>query len=244
MSTSARAGFFGEIQMSDQIQTVSYRSVGVGAVDRNRVLRNTYGLLAISLVPTVMGAWLGVASGLHLAFSGILGMVLFMAIAFGFMFAIERTKDSAVGVAVLLAFTFFMGLMMSGLISSVLGFRNGPQLIITAFGGTAGVFFAMATLATVIRRDLSGLGQWLFVGVIGLLVAGIINAFVGSTTGMLVISTLAILIFSAFMLFDIKRVIDGGETNYITATLAIYLDILNVFQNLLALLGIFGGERD
>jgi modulator of FtsH protease len=244
MTTSACAGFFGEIQMSDQIQTVSYRSVGVGAVDRNRVLRNTYGLLAISMVPTVIGAWLGVSSGLHMAFSGILGMVLFMAIAFGFMFAIERTKDSAAGVAVLLAFTFFMGLMMSGLISAILGFRNGPQLIITAFGGTAGVFFAMAALATVIRRDLSGLGQWLFVGVIGLLIAGIINAFVGSTAGMLVISTLAILIFSAFMLFDIKRVIDGGETNYITATLAIYLDILNVFQNLLALLGIFGGERD
>ena len=128
-----------------------------------------------------------------------------------------------------------MGLMMSGLISSVLGFRNGPQLIMTAFGGTAGVFFVMASLATVIKRDLSGMGQWLFVGVIGLMLASIINVFVGSTTGMLVISTLAIVIFSAFMLYDIRRVIDGGETNYITATLAIYLDILNVFQNLLAL---------
>jgi len=213
-------------------------------LEQNRVLRNTYLLLALTMIPTVIGAWLGVSSGLHMAFSGILGMVLFLAIAFGFMFAIELSKDSAAGVGVLLAFTFFMGLMMSGLISSILGFRNGPQLIITAFGGTAGVFFAMAALASVIRRDLSGLGQWLFVGVIGLMIASIINAFVGSTTGMLVISTLAILIFSAFMLFDIKRVIDGGETNYITATLAIYLDILNVFQNLLALLGIFGGERD
>jgi modulator of FtsH protease len=160
------------------------------------------------------------------------------------MYAIERTKDSAAGVGVLLAFTFFMGLMMSGLISAVLGFRNGPQLIITAFGGTAGVFFVMASLATVIKRDLSGMAQWLFIGVIGLMVASIINAFVGSTVGMMVISTLAIIIFSAFMLFDIRRVVDGGETNYITATLAIYLDIINVFQNLLALLGIFGGERD
>ena len=172
--------------MSDQIQTVSYRDVGVGAVDRNRVLRNTYGLLALSLLPTVIGAWLGVSTGLHVAFSGILGMVLFLAIAFGFMYAIERTKDSAAGVGVLLAFTFFMGLMMSGLISSVLGFRNGPQLIMTAFGGTAGVFFVMASLATVIKRDLSGMGQWLFVGVIGLMLASIINVFVGSTTGMLV----------------------------------------------------------
>jgi len=235
---------FGEFQMSDQIQTVSYRDVGVGAVDRNRVLRNTYLLLAISLVPTVLGAWLGVATGLHKALSGILGMVLFLAVAFGFMYAIERTKDSAKGVGVLLGFTFFMGLMMSGLISAVLGFRNGPQLIMTAFGGTAGVFFAMASLATVIKRDLSGMGKWLFVGAIVLLVASVINAFVGSSAGMMAISTLAIVIFSAFMLYDIRRVIDGGETNYITATLAIYLDVINVFQNLLALLGIFGGERD
>ena len=171
-------------------------------------------------------SWLGVYTGLHVAFSGILGMVLFLAVAFGFMYAIERTKDSAAGVGVLLAFTFFMGLMMSGLISAVLGFRNGPQLIITAFGGTAGVFFVMASLATVIKRDLSGMGQWLFIGVIGLMVASIINAFVGSTVGMMVISTLAIIIFSAFMLFDIRRVVDGGETNYISATLAIYWDIL------------------
>ena len=169
---------FGDLQMSDQIQTVSYRDVGVGSVDRNRVLRNTYLLLAISLLPTVAGAWFGVATGLHMALSGILGLVLFLAVAFGFMYAIERTKDSAAGVGVLLAFTFFMGLMMSGLISAVLGFRNGPQLIITAFGGTAGVFFAMASLATVIKRDLSGMGKWLFVGAIVLLVAKIGRAHV------------------------------------------------------------------
>ena len=150
---------FGDLQMSDQIQTVSYRDVGVGSVDRNRVLRNTYLLLAISLLPTVAGAWLGVATGLHMALSGILGLVLFLAVAFGFMYAIERTKDSAAGVGVLLAFTFFMGLMMSGLISAVLGFRNGPQLIITAFGGTAGVFFAMASLATVIDRKSTRLNS-------------------------------------------------------------------------------------
>jgi modulator of FtsH protease len=230
--------------MSDQIQTVSYRDVGVGSVDRNRILRNTYLLLAISMLPTVLGAWIGVSTGLHKAFSGILGMVLFLGVAFGFMYVIERTKDSAKGVGVLLAFTFFMGLMMSGLISAVLGFRNGPQLIMTAFAGTAGVFFAMASLATVIKRDLSGMGKWLFVGAIVLLVASVVNAFVGSTAGMMAISTLAILIFSAFMLYDIRRVIDGGETNYISATLAIYLDIVNVFQSLLSLLGIMGGERD
>ncbi len=216
----------------------------VSVEQRNKVLRNTYGLLALSLVPTVLGAWAGVAFGLGQFFSGAMGMVLFLAMAFGFIYAIEKTKNSATGVPVLLAFTFFMGLMMSRLIESVLGFKNGPDLIMTAFGGTAGVFLAMATLATVIKRDLSGMNQWLFVGVIVLLVGGIINMFVGSTVGMMVLSMVAIAIFSAYMLYDIKQIIDGGETNYISATLALYLDIINVFQNLLALLGIFGGDRD
>lgn len=217
---------------------------GASLEQRNKVLRNTYWLLAISLVPTVLGAWAGVAFGLGQLFSGALGMVLFLAMAFGFIYGIEKTKNSAAGVPMLLAFTFFMGLMLSRLIESVLGFKNGPDLIMTAFGGTAGVFLVMASLATVIKRDLSGMNQWLFVGVIVLLVGGIINMFVGSTVGMMVLSMISIAIFSAYMLYDIKQIIDGGETNYITATLALYMDIINVFQNLLALLGIFGGERD
>ena len=211
---------------------------------RNKVLRNTYWLLALSLIPTVLGAWVGVASGVGMVFRGGLGMVLFLGLAFGFMYAIEKTKNSATGVPVLLGFTFFMGLMMSSLIAMTLGFRNGPQLIMTAFGGTAGVFMVMASLATVIKRDLSGMGKWLMVGVVVLLVAGVINMFVASSAGMLAMSVAAIGIFSAFMLYDIKRIIDGGETNYITATLALYLDLINVFQNLLMLLGIFGGERE
>jgi modulator of FtsH protease len=217
---------------------------GVSTAQRNKVLRNTYWLLSLSLIPTVLGAWAGVSLNVAPLFSGMLGFVLFMAVAFGFIFAIEKTKNSAAGVPVLLGFTFFMGLMMSPLIQRTLGFSNGPQLIMTAFGGTAGVFFAMASLATVIKRDLSGMGKWLFVGTIVLLVGGLINAFVGSSAGMMALSMAAIGIFSFWMLYDVKRIIDGGETNYITATLALYLDIVNVFQNLLALLGIFGGERD
>ncbi len=212
--------------------------------ERNRVLRNTYWLLALSLIPTVLGAWLGVATGITDALSGGVGLVVFLAGAFGFMFAIEKTKNSAAGVPVLLAFTFFMGLMLSRLIAMVLGFKNGSELVMTAFAGTAGVFFVMASLASTIKRDLSGMGKWLFVGAIGLMIGGIINVFVGSTAGMMALSALAIIIFSAYMLFDLKQIIDGGETNYISATLALYLDIFNVFQSLLALLGIMGGERE
>ena len=216
----------------------------VSASQRNAVLRNTYGLLAVSLVPTVLGAWVGVSTGVLNAIGSGLSMILFLAGAFGFMFAIEKTKNSAKGVYLLLAFTFFMGLMMSRLVGQVLGLRNGASLVMTAFGGTAAVFFAMATLATVIKRDLSGMGKFLTVGAVIVFVAMLANIFLQSSALMLALLVLCLGIFSAFMLYDIKRVMDGGETNYVSATLAIYLDLYNIFQSLLALLGIFGGEKD
>jgi modulator of FtsH protease len=232
--------------MNEGLQNAYPGLVGTGgSVEvRNRVLRNTYWLLALSMVPTVLGAWIGVSTGIMNSLGAGMGAVVFLAGAFGFMFAIEKTKNSPAGVAVLLAFTFFMGLMLARMLASILGFRNGSTLIMTAFGGTAAVFMAMASLATVVKRDLSGMSKFLFVGAILLLIAGVINIFLQSTALMATLSVVAIGLFSAFMLYDIKRVIDGGETNYISATLAIYLDIFNVFQSLLALLGIFGGERD
>ncbi|HWI78564.1 MAG TPA: Bax inhibitor-1/YccA family protein [Ramlibacter sp.] len=229
--------------MNEQVTAANY-GYAVPQEQRNRVMRNTYWLLALSLLPTVLGAWIGVATGITNSLSGGFGLMVFLAGAFGFIFAIEKTKNSAAGVPVLLAFTFFMGLMLSRLIAMVLGFKNGPSLVMTAFGGTAGVFFVMASLSSVIKRDLSGMGKWLFVGALAILIGGIINVFVGSTTGMLVISVMAIGVFSAYMLYDLKRIVDGGETNYITATLALYLDAYNVFQSLLMLLGIAGGDRD
>ena len=230
--------------MSDSYQNMDYHYVTTTPAERNRVLRNTYWLLALSMVPTVLGAWLGVVTGLSRAMSGGVGLVVFLVGAFGFIYAIQKTKDTSKGVPVLLAFTFFMGIMLSRMIAMVLGFKNGAELIMTAFGGTAGVFFLMASLSTVIKRDLSSMGKWLFVGAMVLMVGSIINVFVGSSAGMMAISMLAIGIFSAYMLYDIKQIIDGGETNYISATLSLYMDIMNVFQSLLALLGIMGGERD
>ncbi len=233
--------------MTDNVQTINQNTaygLGTSPQERNKVLRNTYWLLALSLVPTVLGAWVGVASGITQSLTGGVGLMVFMGGAFAFIFAIEKTKNSAAGVPVLLAFTFFMGLMLSRMIAMVLGFKNGSDLIMTAFGGTAGVFFVMASLSSVIKRSLEGMGKWLFVGALAIMVGGIINVFVGSTAGMMAISVAAIGVFSAYMLYDLKRIVDGGETNYISATLALYLDIMNVFQALLALLGIAGGERE
>lgn len=217
----------------------------LGAAQRNRVLRNTYVLLAISMIPTVLGAWIGIKSGFSF-FSGspFIGIIVFMAVAFGFFFAIDKFKNSAIGVGLLLAFTFFMGLMLSRLVGNVLGYSNGASLVMTAFGGTAAIFGVMATVATVSKRDFSGMGKWLFVGFLVILVASIANIWLQMPALMLTISALAVLIFSAFILVDLQRVVNGGETNYVTATLSVYLSVYNVFTNLLAILGIVGGDRD
>ncbi len=228
--------------MNQQLQP-SYSGSADSAVARNRVLRNTYWLLAISMLPTVLGAWLGVQ--LNFSFfpaSPFIGFIAFMAIAFGFFYVIEKTKHSATGVAVLLGFTFFMGLMLSRLISHTLGFSNGTSLIMTAFGGTASIFAVMATIATVSKRDFSGMGKWLFVGMLVTLVAVVANIFLQLPALYLATSVILIGIFSAYILYDVQRVVNGGETNYITATLSIYLDVYIVFSHLLSLLGIFGGD--
>ncbi|MFN5046531.1 Bax inhibitor-1/YccA family protein [Roseateles sp.] len=212
--------------------------------ERNRVLRNTYWLLALSMLPTVAGAWLGLATGISRAMSPGVGLVVFLVGSFGFMFLIEKTKNSAAGVPALLAFTFFMGVMLSRMLAVVLGTANGAGLIMTAFSGTALIFLGMATLSSVIKRDLSAMGKWLFIGAMLLLVAGIANIFLKSSALMLTLAVLAIGIFSAFILYDLKRVRDGEETNYITATLGVYLSLYNVFQALLALFGLGGNNED
>ena len=230
--------------MSQHLQN-AMETVNAGAVARNRVLRNTYWLLALSMIPTVLGAWLGVQMHFSLfAGSPMISFVIFMAVAFGFFYAIEKTKNSGLGVVVLLGFTFFMGLMLSRLIEYTLGFSNGASLIMTAFGGTALIFGAMATVATVSKRDFSGMSKWLFAGLLVIIVASLANIFLQLPALQLTISVVAICIFSAYILFDVQQVINGGETNYISATLAIYLDVYNVFVNLLSILGILGGNRD
>jgi modulator of FtsH protease len=219
----------------------TYDVAGVRS-SRHKVLRNTYWLLALSMIPTVIGAVFGMS--MHFALRGGMGFLLFMAIAFGFIFAIEKTKESGLGVAVLLGFTFFMGLMLAPLLTYTLRFANGGALIMTAFGGTACVFAVMASIATVSKRDFSGLRSWLTAGVIVLLLAAVANIFLHVPALALVVSVLAIGIFSAFILFDVQRIVNGGETNYITATLSIYLDVYNIFTSMLQLLGFTAGSRD
>ena len=213
-------------------------------VDTQRVLRNTYWLLALSMVPTVLGAWIGVQTGIVSHMTPGMSFIVFMIGAYGLMFGVNATRNSAAGVAMMMAFTFFMGLMLSRLVGQVLGgYSNGANLIMTAFGGTAGVFFGMATLATVVKRDMSGIARFASIGMMIAIAAIVMNLFLASSALMLTISVVVMVISSLFMLIDVKRVVDGGETNYISAALAIYVDLYNLFQTLLIILSSLTGNR-
>ncbi|MBS1190988.1 MAG: hypothetical protein H6R10_2780 [Rhodocyclaceae bacterium] len=226
-----------------------FQMIGQGtpelALRQNRVLRNTYLLLGLSMLPTVLGALTGVAMGFSfLAGSPFMAFMLFLGIAWGFMYGIERTKDSGWGVALLLGFTFFMGLMLSRILQVALGFSNGGSLIAMAAGGTGAIFFTLSAVATVSKRDFSGMGKFLFVGMVVVLLAALANVFFQIPALSLAVSAAVVMIFSAYILYDISRIVQGGETNYVIATLAVYLDLYNVFVGLLNLLMAFSGDRD
>jgi len=221
----------------------TYQYAGGRAVTQNRVVRNTYWLLSLSMIPTVLGAAAGMTLGVPIP-GGFLGALLFLGIAFGFIWAIEKNKDSGLGVALLLGFTFFMGLMLAPLLSRTLTFANGGTLIMLAFGGTATIFAVLASIATVSKRDFSGVAKFAMIGLVIIILASLANIFFAIPALTLTISVLAIGIFSAFILYDVQRIVNGGETNYISATLGLYLSVYNIFSSLLSILGFTSGSRE
>ena len=215
------------------------------ALEQNRVLRNPSMLLGLSMIPTVLGALVGIQMGFSFfAGSPMISFVLFLGIAWGFMWGIEKNKNSGLGVALLLGFTFFMGLMLSRILQVALGFSNGGSMIALAAGGTGAIFFTLSSVAAVSKRDFTGMGKFLFAGMILILLAAVANIFFQIPALSLTIAVAAVGIFSAYILYDISRIMQGGETNYVSATLAVYLDIYNVFVSLLQLIMAFTGERD
>ena len=215
------------------------------AGDSQRVLRNTYLLLAISLVPTALGA----AIGYNLDFSfmrssPVLSGIAILGIFYLWIFAIEKNRNSGLGVGLLLGFTLFLGLLLGPLFQSVLGLSNGIQLVMMAAGGTAAAFFGLAGVASVAKRDFSGLSGFLLVGFIVIMLAVLANIFLQSPIVHLVLLGAFILFSSAVILWQVNQIVRGGETSYISATLTLYVAIYNIFSSLLQLLGIFGGERD
>ena len=228
--------------MNRNVQRIDVLNGGAAyGVDTHKVLRNTFWLLALSMLPTIAGAWIGVQTHLLTSVGPIALLLLFVG-TMGLMFAIQATRNSSTGVFLLLAFTFVMGLMLSNVIGFALGLANGASLVAMAFAGTAGVFFGMATLATVVKRDLTGLGGFLAMGVWAVVIVGLINMFVQSTPLLMATSSIMIVVCSLLIMVRLKSVIDGGESNYVMATLGVYVALINVFQNLLLILSILSGN--
>lgn len=225
-----------------QYNTATYGNATLAA-ERNRVLRNTYFLLVLTMLPTAAGALLGVS--MRFAMTPLMGVLLFLGVSFGCFFAIEKTKNSSAGVFILLGWTGFMGLWLSQILQVALRFANGPEMIGTAAVGTAAIFFTLSAVATVTKKDFGFMANFLFVGLIIVLLAGIANIFFAIPALALAISAVALVIFSAYILVDVSRIVNGGETNYITATLQLYLDVYNVFVSLLNILMMLSGnDRD
>ena len=214
--------------------------------DQNRVLRNTYWLLALSMLPTIVGAWAGMQFNFIRLFTAapILTPLLMFGVMLGSLFVVTRLRNSAWGIPALFAFTFIAGAMLTPILTVAAQFRNGGQLVALAGGMTAAIFFAMAGIATVTKRDFSFMGKFLFVGVILLIVASLANLFFQVPALSLTISAIAVFIFSLYILYDVSNIVRGGETNYVTAALGLFLNIFNIFVSLLNLLLAFTGQRD
>jgi FtsH-binding integral membrane protein len=218
---------------------------GSFAQEQNKVLRNTYLMLALTMIPTIIGAFLGLSTNFSfMAQHPIMAPLLMFAVMLGMLFAVTALRNSVWGIVALLGFTFVAGWFLGPILQHALHLRNGAQLVGMAAGGTGLIFFSLATLATVTKKDFSFMGKFLFIGVILLLVASLANMFFQVPALSLTISAIAVLIFSAYILFDISQIIHGGETNYVVATMTLYLDIYNIFVNLLSLLMALMGEKD
>ena len=233
-----------DLQSINSNGTLSQRAEGV-ALARNTVLRNTYLLLAITMIPTVIGAMVGVNTSFSwLRAYPIAGPIGMFVVMMGLLFGVTKLRNSVWGIGLLLAFTFVAGWFLGPILQVALGLKNGAQLIGLSAGGTGVIFATMAGIATVTKRDFSFMGKFLLVGLILLIVASLANLFFQIPALALTISAVAVLLFSAFILYDVSRVVTGGETNYVMATMSIYLSIYNLFVHLLNLLMVFAGNRE
>lgn len=215
------------------------------AAQQNKVLRNTYLLLAITLIPTAIGAAVGtyfVDFSFMRASPG-LSLIVMLVAFYGWIFAIEKNRDSTLGLGLLLGFTAFLGLMLAPILQHMVALRNGGQLVMMAAAGTAAVFFLLSGIAATTKRDFSFLNKFILVGFVAIMLSVVANFFLQSPLFQLVLLAAFIIFSSAVILWQINSIVRGGETNYISATLTLYVSIYNIFSVLLQLLGM-GGERD
>ena len=219
-------------------------TAGVAAPGAQKVLRNTYLLLALTMVPTVVGAYIGMATSGVIMGSPILATVIMLAAVIGLQFGIAANRNSGLGVALLLLMTGLLGWWLGPILNVALSLKNGMALVGYAAVGTGAIFLAMGAVASTAKRDFGFMGKFLFVGMLALLAAMIANMFLQIPALALTISTLVIVVFSLFLLYDLQRIIRGGETNYIMAATGVYMSLFNIFANLLHLLLALAGQRE
>ncbi len=205
---------------------------------RNKVLKNTYALLAMTLLFSALTAGVSIVMNPP-HFTGLVTSVLALLLLW---FVLPRTANSAMGLAVVFGVTGLLGFGLGPLLNAYLNTANGSQIIMTALGGTGIIFLALSAYALTTKRDFSFMGGMLMVGMIVVVIAAIANIFLAMPALSLTISAIVILLMSGFILYDTGRIVNGGETNYILATVSLYLSIYNIFVSLLQLLGIFGGD--
>lgn len=215
-------------------------------ISENRVLRNTYWLLALTMLPTIAGAFVGMQLNFFALFKSapIMAPLIMFGLMIGSLFVVTALRNSVWGVVALFGFTFIAGLALTPILTVALGLRNGGQLIGLAAAMTSVIFFSLATIATVTKKDFSFMGKFLFVGLILLIVASLANLFFAIPALSVALSAIAVLIFSAYILYDVSRIVHGGETNYVMATMGLYLNVYNLFISLLNILMAFSGQRD
>lgn len=231
--------------MQTQFDNVAHMEGVIAVEQTNKVLRNTYMMLGLTMIPTVIGAFFGMSLDFSWAAgSPFLFAIGMLAVMFGLFYGISATRDSGLGVVLLLLLTGFMGVMLGPILQVALNLSNGTELVGLAAGGTGAIFLTLAGIATTTKKDFSFLGKFLMVGIVLLILASLANIFFQIPALSLTLSAVAILLFSGFLLYDISRIVNGGETNYVMATLSVYLSIYNIFVNLLQLLMAFMGERD
>jgi modulator of FtsH protease len=214
------------------------------ALAQNRVLRNTYLLLALTMVPTVIGAAVGMSTAAFVMAHPIAVSLVMLAVVIGLQFAIAAFRNSAIGVGLLLLMTGLLGWWLGPILNVALAMKNGMALVGYAAVGTGVIFASMAVVAATTKRDFGFMGKFLYVGMWALVIAMVANMFLQIPALALAISTLVIVVFSLFLLYDLQRIIRGGETNYVMATTGVYMSLFNIFANLLHLLMALAGERD
>ena len=222
------------------MNTYTSRTVNVPAqsVETNRVLRNTYALLALTLLFSSVTA--GITMVLNLPHPG---LVLTLVGYFGLLFLTNRFRNSGIGLAMVFALTGFMGYTLGPLLNAYLSLPNGPQLVMTALGGTGVVFLGLSGYALVSRKDFSFMGGFLMAGILVAFLAGLGAVFFEMPGLALAVSAMCVLLMAGLILYESSNIIHGGETNYIMATVTLYVAIYNLFTSLLHLLGVMSGDE-